>query len=590
MNSTNESALKDGAPRFEPNPREVLAELAGSRFTGQWVSQDTAILIVHGIGNQQPLDTIDQFARTLVETCRAAGRNGITMTHLTAAKPSRSTGGFWYDNFIRLAIGPEQPHIDIYEYYWAYQTEDKASLSDIQSWVTNVTGGARKFYKENAELGERFGEKSAFFVPGSDQSDSSSRTRFKPVSYWFFVMTVAFVIPAALCALTGALRLLAKIPVVGGGFDWLLGWIEKREVNALANVIGDVTVYNTTDAKSKYYAVRKAILEGAVNALRYLLEPAKASGPYRPEDWRYDRVVLAGHSLGSQISFDAINRLNHLIHQGELRGCDGAGYFTDGTTRLKIQNGEHISDMLCGLITFGSPLDKMAFFFREQTAKDQYLRSQLIEHFHGFKQRPWSEQQTDDAKRLLVAPELFTRLFDDIRWRNYHDRGDLVSGSLDYYHKVVNVDCRFQPSLSLAAFYVVLTLCLALAALVVAWMVFFWEPSQWLALLFKGTGAELTAKLRELSAIDVWRLVLCVLLLVGTAAVPLAAFATRFTHSYYWGCRRMFADIVDQFLLPPKPPRHTRESAGGAPINPAEAETAAAKIGCPHLHRAASRT
>jgi hypothetical protein len=587
MNSTNESASKDATRRFESNPREVLAELFENRFGGQWVPHDTAILIVHGVGNQQPFDTIDQFGRTLVETCRAAGRGAITMTHMTAAKLSRSTGGFWYDNFIRLTIGPEQPHVDIYEYYWAYQTEDKASLSDIQNWVTNVTGGARKFYKENADLGEQFGEKSPFFAVRPNGNASSSRTRFKPLSYWFFVTTVAYVIPATLGAVTGTLRLFSKIPVAGGGFDWLLDWIEKREVNAIANVIGDVTVYNTTDAKSKFYAVRKAILGGAVNALRYLLEPAKAAGPYRPEDWHYGRVILAGHSLGSQISFDAINRLNHLIHQGELRGCDGAGYFTDGNARLKIQSREHISDMLCGLITFGSPLDKMAFFFREQTAKDQYLRSQLIEHFHGFKQRPWSEQQTDSAKRLVPAPQLFTRLFDDIRWRNYYDRGDLVSGSLDYYHKVVNVDCRFRPSMSLGAFYVVLTLCVAIAALVIAGMAFLWEPSRWFVLLFKGTGAELMAKLRELSAADVWLLVLCVLLLVGAVTVPLAAFATRFTHSYYWSCRRMFADIVDQFFLPSKPPRHTRESTAGAAGNPAGTGPAPAKVPCAHFHRAA---
>ena len=333
--------------------------------------------------------------------------------------------------------------------------------------------------------------------------------------------------------------------------------------------------------------MRKAILDGAVNALRYLLEPAKATGPYRPEDWRYDRVILAGHSLGSQISFDAINRLNHLVHQGELRGCDNEGYFTDGTARLKLQNMKQISDMLCGLVTFGSPLDKMAFFFREQTEKDEYLRRQLIEHFHGFKQRPWSERETDPSKRLVAPPQLFSRLFDDIRWRNYYDRGDLVSGALDYYQKVVNVDCRFKPSMSLGEFYVVLALCLAVAALVLAWMALIWNARQWFLLFLKGTGAEWMAKLRELSAADAWLLGFCVLLLVVAAAVPLAAFATRFTHSNYWSCRRMFADIVHEFLLSSQPPRHTTQSSVAPAGEPAEARTAPATTECPHSHRAA---
>src|SRR6266540_473373 len=583
MNSTTESASKDATRRFEANPHEVLGDFIERRPAGQWVPQDTAILVVHGIGNQQPFDTLDQFARTLLETCRAAGGPAITMTHFTAAKP-RTASGYWYDNFIRLTIGPEQPHVDIYEYYWAYHTQDPASLSDIQNWVTSVTGGARRFYAENAQLGQQYGDRSPFF--GKRSEASSSRSNFRPFQYWFFITTVAHVIPATLGAVTGLLRLFSRLPILGWGFDALLRWAERREVNALAKVIGDIAIYNTNDARSKFYPVRKAILDGVVNALRYLLEPAKAAGPYRPEDWRYDRVILAGHSLGSQISFDAINRLNHLIHQGELRGCDSAGYFTDGTTRLKINSVEHVSEMLCGLVTFGSPLDKMAFFFREQTAREQYLRSQLVEHFHGFKQRPWSEQQTDGAKRLVAAPELFSRLFDDIRWRNYYDRGDLVSGSLDYYHRVVNVDCRFEPSLALDGFYLVLALCVAVAATVVAWMTLIWDPGQWLLLAFKGTGGELMAKLRGLSALDVWLLVLCVVLLVGTAAVPLAAFAARFTHSNYWGCRRLFADIIDQFLLPAQPPRHTPQPTIAPANKPAGAGAVSPAFECPHPHRA----
>ncbi|HXT40257.1 MAG TPA: hypothetical protein VN887_09555 [Candidatus Angelobacter sp.] len=582
MNSANQSVPPGPAGKFDPNPDGALGEFPERHFADRWPSQDTAVLVVHGIGNQEPFDTLDQFARTLVETLRAGGRDAITMTHMTAMKPSRSSGGFWYDNFIRLAIGPERPHVDIFEYYWAYQTEGKASLGDIQNWVAQVTRGAEKFYRENEGLGQRYGGDSLFFRKHRPGANASPRGGFRPLRYWFFIATVAHVIPAALGAVTGTLGFLSKVPIVGWSFDWLLRWVERREVNALANVVGDIAIYNTTDAKSRFYAVHKAILDGAVNALRYLLQPASANGPYRPEDWRYDRVILAGHSLGSQISFDAINRLNHLIHQGELRGCDRSGYFTDGTAPLRTQSGGHISEMLCGLVTFGSPLDKMAFFFREQTEKEQYLRSQIIEHFHGFKQRPWSLQQTDGAKRLLATPQLFSRLFDDIRWRNYHDRGDLVSGSLDYYEKVANVDCRFQPSLSLGEFWTVLSLCVVIAALVLWWMARIWNPGQWVALFLYGTGAELTEKLRQLSAADVWLLVFCLLLLAGAAAVPLMAFAARFTHSNYWNCRRMFADIVDRFILPVEPTRHDPQSNGDDGNG---AAGAVPKLGCPHAHR-----
>ena len=35
------------------------------------------------------------------------------------------------------------------------------------------------------------------------------------------------------------------------------------------------------------------------------------------------------------------------------------------------------------------------------------------------------------------------RLLEDIPWRNYFDNKDYVSGALDYYHKLVNIDCRY---------------------------------------------------------------------------------------------------------------------------------------------------
>ncbi|HSG27012.1 MAG TPA: hypothetical protein VLA34_00935, partial [Candidatus Krumholzibacterium sp.] len=36
-------------------------------------------------------------------------------------------------------------------------------------------------------------------------------------------------------------------------------------------------------------------------------------------------------------------------------------------------------------------------------------------------------------------PSPFERIFDDIRWYNFHDSKDPVSGHLDYYDKVHNV-------------------------------------------------------------------------------------------------------------------------------------------------------
>src|SRR5439155_18730787 len=109
--------------------------------------------------------------------------------------------------------------------------------------------------------------------------------------------------------------------------------------------------------------------------------------------WEYARVIVAGHSLGSQVSFDAINRLNLYVTQSVLKGFDSQGrFFLNGQT-TQIAGLSNVAELLCGFVTFGSPLDKMAYFLRAQSEKEQFLRQQIIEHYHGFKQRDWSAQE-----------------------------------------------------------------------------------------------------------------------------------------------------------------------------------------------------
>jgi hypothetical protein len=51
------------------NPNSTLDdEKANYNFENGdlWINKDTTILVVHGIGNQLPLETLDQFARGLI--------------------------------------------------------------------------------------------------------------------------------------------------------------------------------------------------------------------------------------------------------------------------------------------------------------------------------------------------------------------------------------------------------------------------------------------------------------------------------------------------------------------------------------------
>ncbi|MBL7930521.1 MAG: hypothetical protein JNL60_01380 [Bacteroidia bacterium] len=117
----------------------------------KWVEKNTAILIVHGIGDQLPMETIDSFARGLIKQYKKSFPNQVTLTHEIVPKPG-SKGDTWFDNAVRIHLKGSDKYIDVYEYYWANYTQDKASWSDLTQWLQGVVKGAQKFYKKNAEL------------------------------------------------------------------------------------------------------------------------------------------------------------------------------------------------------------------------------------------------------------------------------------------------------------------------------------------------------------------------------------------------------------------------------------------------------
>lgn len=388
-----------------------------------WVTQNTAILIVHGIGNQLPMETLDMFGRGLVSEYAREYEKQITIQHCVVAKEQHTTD-LWFDNVVRIKKKGSEFHIDLFEYYWANYTEDKASWTDISLWLDGVVKGAKEFYNEQPTLGKNFNDTSIFFDKNGN---------FNPLVYKLFIGGASKFIVSWNLAQEAILKLLCYVPLVGGLASTLLRALLNKSGHQFANIMGDICVYNVADPKSKFYSVRRQILDGAVKAIKFLLEERKGDGART-----YPSVIVAGHSLGSQISYDAINKINLLVNQGMIGGYDNKGECTS----LKDPSISKISDQLNGYITFGSPLDKIVFFLREKTARDQKLRQQLLEAYHCFKQLQWSSDNVDEP--YLKLEQCIVRFLDDIPWRNYYDDKDYVSGRLDYYGNVDNVNCHFN--------------------------------------------------------------------------------------------------------------------------------------------------
>jgi hypothetical protein len=324
------------------------------------------MLVIHGIGEQNPFETLDMFARTLWDVldprpqgARVDGRHAFKVRD------------GWTEHYLTLVRADTgEPVVDLHEYYWAYQMEEQIAFPELVDWLLKASDGARKYYAENEELRQKY------------------EARGRQVKPRWYLRHVGWALRGL-----GFLRSLgvSAIPHL----DWLIRGLMQPATRLVVDYVGDVALYTTMDVKSKRYQIRSRILEESVKLLKGLLE-------------EYDRIVVVGHSLGSVIAFDTLNLVNLAMNTGAIP--------PDQRARI------------IGLVTFGSPLDKIAFFFREHTPDDQSLRRQILAHLHSFKGR-----DLDFRKNARVVANPIATYLEHVRWLNFWDPEDPVSGHLDFY-------------------------------------------------------------------------------------------------------------------------------------------------------------
>lgn len=168
---------------------------------------------------------------------------------------------------------------------------------------------------------------------------------------------------------------------------WALVMVVAHVVeHFLTQYVGDVAIYLSGHRVNRFHETRGAIKSAAAAVFRAVYA-ARTPGANVLE---YDRVVVAGHSLGSVVAYDSLNAVlnEDRVGHGALRARERTPLF----------------------LTFGSPLDKTAFLFRTQTDRTSVLR---------------------EALAASVQPMIQT--YDRPTWVNLHSRNDWISGAIDYY-------------------------------------------------------------------------------------------------------------------------------------------------------------
>ena len=165
----------------------------------------------------------------------------------------------------------------------------------------------------------------------------------------------------------------------------------------LIQFIGDVAIYVSPHVVDRFFDLRVRIREVVWRA-------ARAVYACRDDDGNFlcGGVVVAGHSLGSVVVYDVLNRL---INEDDL--SDGAT--TECCDDTPVED-LYVSDRTKLLLTFGSPLDKTAFVFARHDP-------------HGGTDR---DALAASVQPLIVRERTFP-------WINLWTPFDILGGCLEFY-------------------------------------------------------------------------------------------------------------------------------------------------------------
>jgi len=310
----------------------------------------------------------------------------------------------WVQNYVSISSPENRGSIDVYEYFWDVYMVHEISVAEAFKLVIKASKGAERFYKDHPEY---LDEAMDLSIYSRKRKMGFGQKEFPPGGYLKLLGPSFVALSKILPYVPFGYKLLevwssTQIPILSHVFKAINVLVEK----AAKDFLGDLVRYLDLDPRSKHFETRQKVINGA---LEELIELMKSD---------YEQIIVAGHSLGSVIAYDALNRIIQQVNVGKIK--------------------EKEASKIIGLVTFGSPLDKIALFFRERVKRDKEVQRQILANLHGFKTRSLVEEEWDID---IGNPMDF--VLSDTRWLNFYHDKDLVSGRLDLY------DLKSQPPHSL---------------------------------------------------------------------------------------------------------------------------------------------
>ena len=310
----------DDLPRAEDDPSVLLEDASSGTHEPPYRRQ--AIVVIHGMGEQRPVETLEAFSSVITNDGRFHSR------------PTRIDGAFEARMHVVRRSEPDadgrrrpfDAQTDIFEYHWAHHMQGNR-LDDLWPTVRRmmfpVTGvvqtGFALLLLGLVMLGIAW--QTALLPPPPGVPEAVPVVLIVAAGVGLLILLLPNVPPGLI-----GLWVIVWAVVVGLVFGFmgivrdlagiespaaLLGALLAGSVSAVAVVAylisrvlpgwlvkSFVDVVRYLDTSPRSYAARQAIRKGIVD----LLDGLQQSG-------KYSRIVVTGHSLGSYIGYDAISYL-----------------------------------------------------------------------------------------------------------------------------------------------------------------------------------------------------------------------------------------------------------------------------------------
>lgn len=232
-----------------------------------------AVVVIHGMGEQRPMDTIKAFVRAVWETDEVVTANKLPHPAQVWSKPDPRTGSLELRRIttresIPSASFPHGVRTDFYELYWADLTAG-STWDDVTAWVRGLL--LRPLSRVPPDV------------------------RLAWVVLW--IATLGVVAIAVLAALPADVW--RKIGVGAlADWHWLLAlvaaalgmWLHKTATATFGRVV------RYTKADPNNIAARQAVRERGLKLMNSLHE-----GDY------YKRIIIVSHSLGTMLAHDLLS-------------------------------------------------------------------------------------------------------------------------------------------------------------------------------------------------------------------------------------------------------------------------------------------